>query len=79
MLVEIFPVVGNLKTARGCFDFQCMGQTNITKLEMMAIGFAVSRDVYQLSVTATCANRSTNSRLDRSRFSKAIAREVGPS
>ena len=51
MLVEIFPVVGNLKTARGCFDFQCMCQTNITKLEMMAIGFAVSRDVLQSSVT----------------------------
>src|SRR5467141_37423 len=51
MLVEIFPVVSNLKTACGRFNFQRMCQTNITKLEMMPIGFAVSRDVHQPSVT----------------------------
>src|ERR1700686_49840 len=53
MLIEIFSVVGDLKTTRRCFDFEGVRQTNIAELEVMAIGFAVGRDSYQLSATAS--------------------------
>src|SRR5258708_38049453 len=50
LLGEIFPVVGNPKTSRRCFDFERVRQTNIAELEMMAVVFAVSRDVYHFFV-----------------------------
>src|SRR5258707_7544703 len=50
MVGEICSVVGKPKAPGGCFDFERVRQTNIAELEMMPVGFAISRDVYHSSI-----------------------------
>src|SRR5258707_13475126 len=48
MLIEIFSVIGNPEPAPRRLYFQRVRQTNLAELEMMAVGFAVGRDVQHL-------------------------------
>src|SRR5258708_25512768 len=59
MLIEIFSVIGNPEPAPRRLYFQRVRQTNLAELEMMAVGFAVSRDVQHL-FTARHLRKSIN-------------------
>jgi hypothetical protein len=56
-----------------------MRQAKIAKLEVMAVGFAVGCDVDHFPAGRGECRRLTNCELEVRSFSKAIAREVGPS
>jgi hypothetical protein len=49
MTIQIFRVVGDPKSRSFRFNFKSVGETQITKLEMMTICFTISRDVHQIS------------------------------
>jgi hypothetical protein len=49
MTIQIFAVVSDPKSRSFRFDFKSVRETQITKLEMMPICFAISRDVHQIS------------------------------
>src|SRR5262245_25775852 len=48
MVVQVFRVVCDPKARLFSLDLQSMGQTNIAKLEVVSVGFAVGGHIYQV-------------------------------